>query len=431
MKRLSIVAMLFVFMPCFPTTVFASGFSLYESGAKAVSMAGAFTAQADDASSVFYNPANITDLSGTQVLIGVTAIAPRTTFTSDGNMIMGSYHGQETTTKSALWFLPHAYMTHRINESIAVGIGVFSRFGLGNDWSRSFEGRFSAGSQYAVIKTYSISPVIAFKPAKWFSFGIGPYIQRIDVEMRNHVFIGPPTPPFTPSSNLSNTAESVLKGNDWGIGANIGVLIHIYDFLRFGVSYKSDVKHTLKGSQKLTRLSDGLSLARFDASSSIKLPATVNVGIAYIAKPWTIEADLQYTNWRAYKKLAIKLSNGTTFVSPKNWKDTWGVRIGAQYRLNDYVDLRAGYMWDQSPVPASTIDPLLPSGIRHLFCGGAGFRIGSFTIDAGYYYLLDRERRWNNAAGDVKVGPYTLSRVSGRFTSAKAHVVSLSTSYRF
>lgn len=64
-----------------PMASMGAGFHIREQGAKAMGMANAFVAQADDPSAVFYNPAGIAFQEGTAISLGVTIInVPETEF---------------------------------------------------------------------------------------------------------------------------------------------------------------------------------------------------------------------------------------------------------------------------------------------------------------------------------------------------------------
>ncbi len=143
MKSGSIAALALLTVLALPAFLFANGFDIYEQSAKAVGLGGAFIAQADDPSAIFFNPAGIVQLEGTQLSVGVCAIRPTMQFKTDGNPAMGTAPGQTWTIKDHVWPIPNAYLTHRINNNISAGIGMFSHFGLGVNWPNTFEGRFS------------------------------------------------------------------------------------------------------------------------------------------------------------------------------------------------------------------------------------------------------------------------------------------------
>ena len=417
---------------CFLTFAFGNGFDIYEQSAKAVGMAGAFTAQADDPSAIFFNPAGITQLDGTHVSLGACLVMPTMQFQSNGNAVMGSYPGETVKIKDHTWVIPNAYVTHKVNDKVSIGIGSFAHFGLGVEWPKYWEGRFTPGTTKTILTTTSISPVIALKPFENLSIGAGPYIQYFDINLNNLVFVAPPTPPLTPNSNRAQTADVTLAANDWDWGWQAGFRLKIFDGLTFGAAYLSEVRHKITdGDQEITSLANGAVILKQGFSGDFTLPATLRLGLAWQGGPWTIEAGAQWTEWSSYKTLQANFDNGTSLTSPKNWHNAWLWRIGAQYRVNKYLDLRAGFLYDETPIPSDTLDPLVPSGDRKGYCGGIGIHFDGLTFDVAYNYIQDESRTWNNPSGDVKVGPATITRVTGKFEKAYAHVFALNVTYRF
>ena len=433
MKKLPTLFLVAAFnLFCLMGFAFGNGFDIYEQSAKAVGMAGAFTAQADDPSAIFFNPAGITQLDGTQASVGACLVLPTMQFQSNGNAVMGSYPGETVKIKDHTWVIPNVYVTHKVNDKVSIGIGSFAHFGLGVEWPQYWEGRFTPGTTKTVLTTTSISPVIAFKPFENLSIGLGPYIQYFDIKLNNLVFIAPPTPPLTPNSNRAQTVDASLTANNWDWGWQAGFRLKIIDGLTFGAAYLSEVRHKITdGDQELRSLANGALILKQGFSAEFILPATLRLGLAWQRDPWTIEAGAQWTEWSSYKTLQAVFDNGTSLTSPKNWHNAWLWRIGAQYRVNKYLDLRAGFLYDVTPIPSDTLDPLVPSGDRKGFCGGFGLHLGGFTVDTGYNYIKDESRSWNNPSGAVKVGPATITRVTGKFEKAYAHIFALNVTYRF
>lgn len=415
----------------FSTSAYGAGFELHEQGAKAVAMGGAFTAQADDPSAVFYNPAGITQLEGLQASVGISMIRPYVKFQSNGNPLMGTHPGDTLSNQSRYYFVANNYITYKLSKYFSLGYGGFSNFGLGSEWPRNFEGRFTPGAMKTVLTTLSMSPVIAVRPIKLFSFAIGPVLQRADLNIKNLAFVAPPTTfPLTPSSNIPETAEVKLKGYDWAWGYNIGLLVYLPYHFQFGTSYMSEVHHDFTKEYQKIALANGLVL-RQGAESKLNLPAAVKFGLAWKKDPWTFEGDAQWIEWSSYRRAIAMFDNGTFLAQPKDWHNVWSWELGAQYRLSKYFDLRAGFRYEQSPIPKHTLDPVVPSGNRLVYCVGIGTHFRSLTIDLAYNYVKDETRKWNNSSGDVNVGPVTLTRVTGKFVDGSAHVVSANISYKF
>lgn len=416
----------------FLSLAFGNGFDIYEQSAKAVGMAGAITAQADDPSAIFFNPAGITQLEGTQISAGACLIRPTMRFQSSGNPIMGTYPGETSKIKDHTWVIPNAYVTHKVNEKVAIGIGTFAHFGLGVEWPKKWEGRFTPGATKTILRTTSISPVVALKLSEDLSIGLGPYIQYFDIELNNLVFLAAPSPPFTPSNNRAQTADAKLTAKEWDWGWQAGFRLKIIKGLNFGAAYLSNVRHKISGGeQELKSLADGNVVVRQGFSGKFTLPATLRLGLAWQRGPWTIEAGAQWTEWTSYKTLKAVFDNGTSLTSPKNWHNAWLWRIGSQYRVNKYLDLRAGFLYDETPIPSATLDPLVPSGDRMGYCGGIGLHFDKLTFDIAYNYIHDEKRHWNNPSGNVKVGPLSITRVTGKFENAYAHILAMNVTYRF
>ena len=123
-----------------------------------------------------------------------------------------------------------------------------------------------------------------------------------------------------------------------------------------------------------------------------------------------------WTEWSTYDVLAVE----NLPPSVKDWDDVISIRIGGEYALGDSWALRAGYVWDESPVPDETRSPELPGSDRQMLMAGVGWKTGGVGIDAAYSYL------W---ADDAQIGTNPLG-LSGKFETT-THLVSLSVSYTF
>jgi long-chain fatty acid transport protein len=117
----------------------------------------------------------------------------------------------------------------------------------------------------------------------------------------------------------------------------------------------------------------------------------------------------------------MSLKSETT--QAKNWEDVWRFNIGVEYAALDWLDLRLGYVFDQSPVQDETIDYMVPANDRHLFNGGLGFHWDSWVVDVNYTYLMIMDR---DIDGRPQDGVY-----DGEIDNADAHMVGLSVGYKF
>ena len=195
--RLIIFAVVSVF--CIPAgRVFAAGFALYEGSARGNALGGALIARADDASAVYYNPAGITQLKGTQISTGMNLITP-------SNKIYFYENGKDSELKRNWFYPPYGYLTRQLSDRLWFGVGMFARFGLGTEYEEDWPGRNN--SYNAVVKGVEINPNLAWKVNDCFSIAGGLSVMRLDVKLEQKI------PLFG--------VDSSLEGHSYGWGFNL------------------------------------------------------------------------------------------------------------------------------------------------------------------------------------------------------------------
>ena len=415
-----------------PSIALGHGFANYVHGAKSVAMGGAFTALADDPTAIFHNPAGILQLEGTHLTVGLTTFSPNSTFKSNGTSgIPGTYSGQTTDLKNKTWITPNVFLTHKINDYVAVGIGEFSSFGMGTDWPDSWEGRFAVGATKSLLTTYSINPVVAFKPTERLSVAFGVVAQRLSFELENKKWIDlrPLGVPLLPIE-----INSKLEGDDWDWGWNASFLFNVTKNFKVGASYRSEVSHNIKSIDvEFEPEMSPIGLHNVSAVSRFKTPAMLFMGSAWASGPWTLTFDAYWTQWSTYDNLSLHFDSpvggGTGMKVEKNWHDSWTLGWGVQYKVNRYLDVRAGFIYDKSPIPSDTLDPSIVHGDSRGYCLGFGTHYGDATVDFSYNYVDSRSRTYNNVSGD-EANPGG-DRVTGKFRNNNCHIITLQVGYQF
>jgi long-chain fatty acid transport protein len=406
-KLLGILAVSAICVLSSASLVSAAGFALPEQSASAMGMASAFTAQADDASAVWYNPAAMTNLDGTKISGGFVTIYP--TFNhenSDGTTDVG---------KRSFHFPVDIYATQKIDNRISLGIGINNPFGLSTNWSQT-----SKTSQVATVsdvKTYEVNPNIAYKITDSLSVAVGVAYVKLDASLKNEQNINPAPPPVI-------LRHSELSGDGDGWGGNVAALYKASEKFSTGVSYRSRVKIDIDGTAELS------GVAKAPASTAITLPDILQWGVSYKATDkLTVNTDLGYTWWSTYDKIVVTSSTAIfNKTYDKQWKDVWNLRIGAQYKLDEALKLRAGLQYDQNPVPDHYFETRVPDSDRVGVSLGGGYAIGNLTVDVAYLYLKFLTRNINDSVQDDA----TTSRDSLNGTyKADVHVAALNISYRF
>ncbi|MGA3286922.1 MAG: outer membrane protein transport protein [Bacteroidota bacterium] len=358
------------------------GFQLNEVGARAMAQGGAFAARASDPSAMYFNPAGL-GFQGSSIYLGTTFIMPKVTFYGPSNLSLND----ETKMVDQTFTPINIYGTFELNDNIHIGLGVTNPYGLGTEWPANWAGQYI--TQKIDLTSFFITPTVAYKVNDQLSVGAGLNYVTGKVTMK----IGVPIPFDTthPIVNLDLSAT--------GLGFNVGIIYKLMPELSLGISYRSSVKLDASGTAKFDPNYTLLGLPNGDATATITLPATGFVGVAYKAmENLEVEADYQYVGWSSYKELAIGFKADPTKneVMTKNYQDTYILRFGAEYTMDD-IQLRAGYLYDHSPVLTAYVDPMLPDANRNGYNIGVGYKINEqWRVDAAYFFLKFDQRKAEN-----------------------------------
>jgi long-chain fatty acid transport protein len=408
---------------------FGSGFGLFEQGAKATAMGGAFAATADDPSAIFYNVAGIAQQRQFTFMAGGTGINFANQFTGDPNDPFTS--GASERYRAHTFIPPNAYLLMPIGSNITFGVGLFSPFGLRTNWENPnrFIGRFI--SQDANLKALDVEPALAWQTSDGrFALGVGADYRRMHIILaRNSAALNP----F--NQRISDVANARLN-SDWDSawGYNAGLLFKPTPTWSIGASYRSNIDIDFKGDAQFTQILTGF--PQFDAaakaqippdqgiSTTISMPAITSLGIATTAiSGWQLEADTTYTTWSRFKNLdvAFDLTPQVNINRPQNWHNSWSYRVGGNRHVTDTWDIRLGALYDKSPQPTSGVGPLLPDANRVGPSFGIGYHGDHVTFDVTEFYLhfLPRSSQGTNVDG-----------FNGSYKT-DANLVSLNLGYKF
>lgn len=161
----------------------ASEFALIEQSVSGLGNAYAGgAAGAEDAATIYYNPAGMTRLKGSQVLLGGHLIIPSAKFNNQGSTRRnGTSLGLDNGDNAGVTALvPNFYLSHNLNNNIVVGLGINSPFGLITDYGNTWVGRYHATK--TDMLSININPSIAYKADEHLSFGAGVSAQYIKVQ---------------------------------------------------------------------------------------------------------------------------------------------------------------------------------------------------------------------------------------------------------
>lgn len=355
----------------------AAGFALIEQNASGLGNAYAGqAASAQDASTIFFNPAGMSLLPEKQLVVAGHLIKPSAEFTGTGGIPGGNQGGDI----GDLALVPNAYFAYKLTPDISLGVGLNSPFGLKTEYDPGWLGRHLA--ILSDLRTVNVNPSIAWKASEQFSLGVGLSIQRADAEL----------------SSLAGAAGiATVKGDDYGWGFNLGALWQISNQTRIGVSYRSEVDYTLEGTVSFSLAPAGNGPVTADAtlpdSASLSLFHKHNSNI-------DILADITWTGWSDFDELRILRTSGALVsLTPENWDDSYRYSLGANYHMNDKLTLRVGIAFDETPVPDAFRTPRIPDEDRTWIAIGGQFRLSKQgAIDFGYAHLFVRDASLTSTA---------------------------------
>ncbi|MCD6526801.1 MAG: TonB-dependent receptor [Desulfuromonas sp.] len=402
-----------------PSWAFSAGFHIREQGTKAMGMANAFVAQADDPSAVFYNPAGIAFQSGTQVSLGVTVInVPETEFKGTTELGEGPYGAEElnvdTTARDDIFFPPNFYATYSKEDSPwAFGIGVGSLYPLAKRWDTTSP--FRDEVKEIAIKPINVNPTVAYRfDALNLAVGAGIDYTYTEVWLEKDTYL------YLGGDTASHLASTEIEGDGDGWGYNFGLLWKPVESVSVAVAYRSEVELDIEGDADFYVTPTGQAVigsltgkavpgtASADASTEITLPDTWSFAVAW--KPverLTVEFDVDRFGWSSYDELDIDLGStsplGDSPAAPKDWNDVWAYRFGVQYAVTDQLDLRAGYARDNTPAPNATVGPELPDADRDNYTVGFGYHTERAVFDVAYMWVDFDDRDVDN---DIQSGTY-------------------------
>lgn len=398
-------------------TSHAAAFQLLEGNASGLGNAYAGSAAvAEDASTVFFNPAGMTLLPGRNVAFSVDLVRPSAKFHDQGSTAallqgVGSNGGD-----AGDWAaIPAGYLTWQLNERITLGLGLGAPFGLKTHYSDDWAGRFLAIK--SEIKTINVNPSLAFKVNDQLSVGVGVNFQRIEADLTSLVNY---------SAVIAQASGGVLllpgvagrariEGDDTTWGWNIGVMYQLTPETRLGAAYRSKMDYKLKGSASFDGADSGsvggnAIIAGFNGqragsvTADVELPDVATLSVYQkISDRWAMMGDISWTGWSVLQELRIDNTNGINVTTEElKWRDTWRVAFGGTYAYNDALSLKFGLAWDQTPVRANSRLPRVPDEDRVWVSLGLQWRPNATSaVDVGYAHLFVKDASINANGGNA------------------------------
>jgi long-chain fatty acid transport protein len=372
----------------------AAGFALIEQSASGQgnAFAGA-AATAEDASTIFYNPAGMSMLSGNQFAVAGHAIDLSLKFSNNGTsqavvsppIPLGPISGDNGGQVGGTSFVPNLYVTHPINDKWTIGLGVNAPFGLKTEYDSTWVGRYQGIE--TKVTTYNINPAVSYKVTDTLSLGAGVNYQHLKVKFTNAVFTG------TPVDGMSN-----LDADDDAWGWNVGLLAQLSPDTRIGLSYRSQLNYKLEGTASAAIPGGPTLLPSTNITADVTLPDMASLSIVQkLNDKWDLLGDATFTRWSKIDTVNINASGATLDTLPFKFDDSWRLSLGANYHYSEQWTLKGGVAWDQTPVQDQYRTVRLPDNSRTWASIGAKYSVTkTAAIDMGYSHLFISNASINN-----------------------------------
>src|SRR5688572_8822785 len=375
-----------LFLACLsPAIAYAGAFRIFDQSASATAQGGAFAAQADDPSAIFFNPAGLTQLRGIQTSFGVMLIGGHTTYTSPtGATARGDFDGSIAVPPPI-----NIYFSANLKDlgftalgNLSAGLGIVSPYGI--LYRYPDDAPFATAVTRQAFPLIDIKPTLAYKLSDQLSVGVGVDVYTFASFWGSGQSVtkftssgGPGLPP--PGTQME------VNGGDTAAGLNVSLLYTPFrngdgkPLANVALIYRSQATLHLDGNF----LANGSLVA--DASTTLVLPQVFAGGVSIWpirdrTHEWKLELDVDMTGWKSVRNTDVHLSNGTSIPFAQNWRNSYTTMIGTEYKwlrpekLPAWeVALRAGYWHSQTPIPDSSFLPTVPDADQHAISVGLGF----------------------------------------------------------
>lgn len=428
----------------------AAGFALIENSASG--MGNAFSgaaAVADDASTVWFNPAGMSRLEGRQAVLAGHLILPGAAFEDRGSSVSAALGGtplsgsdDKTRTPAAV---PNTYLVGELDNGVRLGLGINAPFGLTTEYNDDWIGRYHAVK--SDMKTVNFNPSIAFQASERLSLGLGANIQYVEVELTSAVDFGSLCYSLMPASSCGaaglapqqNDGFARVAGSNWALGWNAGLLFDLNDQTRLGVAYRSAVTQKVGGKAEFSVPGEAAFITASGAftdsavQARVTLPDSLSLSLAHQpGDGLTLLFDATLTRWSRFEELRIEYDNPAQpdSVTTENWQDSWRFSAGANIALDEDLTLRLGAALDQTPIPdAEHRTPRMPGNDRWWLSAGLGYQYSpDLRLDLGYSHLFVEEADIDNTL-ETSV-PTLQHTLEGRYTSS-VNIISAQASLSF
>jgi long-chain fatty acid transport protein len=394
----------------------AGGYAIPPQTSRSVALSNAVTAGVQDPSAVYINPAALTEIPGNQTLMGFNYI----------NTVSGIKNsGRESINRHDDSLIPTFFTNYHVPQSdLTLGLGMYTPFGLATSYDKNSFTRY--GAVRSELRTTYLTSSLAWRVHPAFSLGAGLSFVHSAAQFSRAIFASP-----FPDARLR------LTDTDNGYAYNVGLLLKPHERLKLGLTYRGRLD--LNYDTGTVKVVDGGGTTSTARSKGTQLPLVpvISAGIQYrIAPAWDIEFVYDHARWSEFRHLKARfnpvLLSGTLsglFIQ-ELWQDTHTLRLGSAYRLNEKIELRAGVVLEETPIPQRTLGPSIPGADLLGLSAGVGYEWKALKLDVGYMAVFYQTRNVQNNVLEVDNLANTVAPGRDKYETFQ-NFVSVNLLYRF
>lgn len=355
----------------------AAGFFIQEQSVSGLGSAYAgAAAMPRDASILFYNPAGMTYLPGTNVNVGVHLLMPDSELTDTGSTYGGAaIGGGDGGNPYDPTPVPNAYLTYQVTPDFWLGFGISAPFGLANEYDDNWFGRHD--STETELTTIDFAPSAAYKVNDWLSVGGSVILQAATAELKS-------------AATAVTTGEQVLNGESIAYGWKAGILAEPWAGTKIGIDYRSEVNHELEGRLRISGTGSAAASADVKGFADLSLPDIASFSVAQdLNDEWTLLGSATWFGWNDFERIETRSIINTTIGSvEQNYQSTWAYALGVEWEMDDTWTFRGGYQFDETPTTDEYRTSRTPDGDRQWFSLGTTYTMDdNWSFDFGATYI--------------------------------------------
>lgn len=414
------------------TNATAGGFALIEQGGSGMgnAYAGA-SAVAADASTVWFNPAGMLELDSREFAVAGHIVAVNSDFSDRGTTLNAAFGlsavpGETTQDAGGATFLPNLYYVSPLNDSMSWGFGISVPFGNSTEYDRDWVGRYQAVE--SGVSVIDLNPSFAYRVNDRFSVGAGLSVQIMEATLGNSVDSGATClglvsrgsvdlaqcsgAQLTAAGVRANDGYAEITGDSVDVTFNLGLMYKPSEQTKLGVAYRHKIDHKLDGDAEfetnagLSAVLAANSIPLFvngGASAEANLPGSLMMSLSHqLNDRVELLGDVTWTGWSSFEELRITFDNPAqpdTF-NTQAYEDVVRFSAGLNYAYNSKLTLRAGWAYDEDPVPSPQLRTArIPGNDRTWLAFGAGYKFRpNMSFDVGFAHLFIDETPIANAS---------------------------------